>query len=467
LRGIRSITAGFARAARKQGRAPAACAGFNDIAGNEEACRSMQEIIDFLKAPQRYVSFGARVPKGVLLYGPPGTGKTLLARAVAGEADVPFFSLSGSDFMQMYVGVGAMRVRELFARGRKAGRAIIFIDEIDAIGKSRHRGADGASDERDQTLNALLTEMDGFSGDSGVIMLAATNRFDVLDPALLRPGRFDRLIEIGLPDQKARQAILQLHAQNKPVSADVCFSAIAEMTLGFSGAQLENLLNEAALQALREGKPRIDQQMIENAFTGLVAGTPREDQRLETDRFRAAVHEAGHAVVSALLLPDHQLKKVTILPTSRGAGGYSLSLPRQEKMVTEKELRAQICTALAGRCAEALFFGADHVSVGAESDLEKATVIAQNMVTRWGMGGAGPVSFRVLDAGGHSTQQLCRALLEELYEQTMALISEYRQQLESIASALMKEETLSGEAVMTKLVPICQKVSESSEGVRA
>ncbi|NLG26014.1 MAG: AAA family ATPase, partial [Clostridiales bacterium] len=371
---------------------------FADVAANQEARESLQGLVDYLKDPEKYRRMGARMPRGVLLYGPPGTGKTLLARALAGEAGVPFFPLSGSDFVQMYVGVGASRVRDLFQKARKAGRCVIFIDEIDAMGKRRD---DASSDEREQTLNALLSEMSGFRQDDGAIVLAATNRIDSLDPALLRPGRFDRHIEVGLPGRGERLSILQLHSRNKPLDTSVDLSRLAGDTVRFSGASLESLLNEAALRAARRGAEAIDDGDIRAAYVATVAGEDRSaDAISREERAVIALHEAGHALAMRRLLPDYRLSRVSILPASRGAAGYNLSIPTENAIVARDQLRAQIDVLLAGRAAEMLIGGDDALTSGASSDLSRAAELAAAMVLDLGMADDAAVSLRALQKAG-------------------------------------------------------------------
>ncbi|HEX3023019.1 MAG TPA: ATP-dependent metallopeptidase FtsH/Yme1/Tma family protein, partial [Lachnospiraceae bacterium] len=337
------------------------------IAGNTEAKYMVEDVINFIKDPEKYSAVGARMPRGLLLYGPPGTGKTLMAKAIAGEADVPFYAMSGSDFVQMYVGVGASRIRNLFKMAKKSEKAVIFIDEIDAIGKKRARNANASNDERDQTLNALLTEMSGFYENSGIVVIGATNRLDTLDEALLRPGRFDRQIEIGLPDVNSRKKILSLHARKKPLGEDVDLESLAKSTVCFSGAMLENLLNEAAIFAANEKKPCINQAHIDKAFYTVIAGSPKVDRSYISDMEReiTAYHEAGHALATTLLLPEHYISKVTIIPSVRGAGGFNLSIPKDSMFQTKRQLLANIQVLLAGRVAEELIFGKDDITTGA------------------------------------------------------------------------------------------------------
>lgn len=355
---------------------------FEDVAANDEAMDSLRELVAFLRSPEKYRRMGARIPRGVLLYGLPGTGKTLMARALAGEAGVPFFAVNGADFVEMYVGVGASRVRTLFQKARKAGRAVIFFDEIDAVGKKR----DNRSDEREQTLNALLSEMSGFSEHDGIVVVAATNRVDTLDEALLRPGRFDRQIEVPLPTQEQRLQILQVHAKKKLISQEVSLADIARRTVLFSGAKLEALMNEAALCAVKRGAERIEPADLSLALDTVLLGAQRRDlQRLEHECRVTAAHEAAHAIATAVLLPGHELQKVSIIPTTRGAAGYSLSLPVEKLFHEKQELLCHIAVALAGREGERLLLGRDRVGTGASNDIEKAALMARRMVCEWGM----------------------------------------------------------------------------------
>ena len=417
---------------------------FRDVAANDVALNSLRELRDYLTAPEKYVRFGARMPRGVLLYGPPGTGKTLLARALAGEAGVPFFALSGSDFVEKYVGVGASRVRELFKKARKAGRCVIFIDEIDAMGKRRD---DNSSDERDQTLNALLSEMSGFYTGDGVVVIAATNRMEMLDPALLRPGRFDRQIEVGLPGRNERLSILRLHSRNKPMDKDVDLEGMAAMTAGFSGASLENLLNEAAISAALRGGGDIDAEDVKRAFRRTAVGEDRPSVASDHEKRIIAAHEAGHALVSRLMLPENHLARVSILPSGSGAAGYNLTVPAEVLMPGRRELQGQICVLLAGRAAEAAVFGEEAVTAGAASDLARATELAAAMALELGMAGEPAVSLRVLMAkfgGAGDAQERCRGMLDGLYRQTCALIEAHRDALDALSAALLEREALDG-----------------------
>lgn len=419
---------------------------FQNVAANEQALKSLMELKDYLVKPEKYVSYGARMPRGVLLYGPPGTGKTLLARALAGEAGVPFFALSGSDFVEKFVGVGASRVRELFKKARKAGRCVIFIDEIDAMGKKRD---EASSDERDQTLNALLSEMSGFYTGDGVVVIAATNRIEMLDPALLRPGRFDRQIEVGLPGKSERLSILKLHGQNKPLAESVSFERVADQTVGFSGASLENLLNEAAIMAAARGDGVIDRQDIDRAFQKAVAGEDRPSVASERERRIVAIHESGHALLNRLLMPENRLARVSILPSGHGAAGYNLTIPAERVMVGKAELENQICVLLAGRAAEQAVFGAENLTSGASKDIARATELASAMVLELGLVEEPAVSFKVLSrqcGGTGDAPERCTALLRALYARTCAIVLEHIAALDQLAQRLLEAEALDGEA---------------------
>ncbi len=417
---------------------------FASVAANEAALQSLMELRDYLEQPQKYARYGARMPRGVLLYGPPGTGKTLLARALAGEAGVPFFALSGSDFVEKYVGVGASRVRELFKRARKAGRCVIFIDEIDAMGKRRD---DASSDERDQTLNALLSEMSGFNTGDGIIVVAATNRFEALDPALLRPGRFDRQIEVGLPGRDERLSILRLHSQNKPIADDVSLEEVAAMTISFSGASLEHLLNEAAILAAQRGDGCISNRDIQTAFFKTVAGADRPMIASPLEKRIIAVHESGHALVSTLMAPENKLARVSILPAGHGTAGYNLCIPAERVMIDRQHMESQICVLLAGRAAEQTVYGEDALTAGASGDIARATELATVMVTELGMAGEPAVSIKALSRSCGATlgaAEACKALLDGLYERTCILLSEHVQALNRLSEALIAAESLTG-----------------------
>lgn len=421
---------------------------FEDVAGNEEAKESVKDIVDFLKNPEKYNAYGARMPKGVILYGEPGTGKTLLAKSVAGEAGVPFYAMSGSDFVQVYVGVGASRVRQLFKRAKTHGKAVIFIDEIDAIGKKRDGSATGGSDERDQTLNALLTEMSGFNEKEGIVVMAATNRLDMLDPALLRPGRFDRHIEVNLPDVSAREKILSLHLKNKP-HKDISIKEWAQKTSMFSGAKLEHLVNEAAILACKDESESISNIHFDKAFSIVLAGYEKQnrDHIREVDKKITAYHEAGHALISSKVLPQDKLSKVTIIPTTNGAGGYTLSIP-EDKMYQNKDyLLKRIMVLLGGRAAEEIIFGKEKITTGAYSDIKHSTNLITNMITAYGMGDSlglltlsevGELSVSIKD----SVIKECKNTVDSLYAETINLLIENRQALEAMTSKLLENETI-------------------------
>ena len=393
---------------------------FKDVAGADEEKADLEEIVDFLKEPKKYMALGARIPKGVLLVGPPGTGKTLIAKAVAGEAGVPFFSISGSDFVELYVGVGASRVRDLFDQAKKHAPAIVFIDEIDAVGRQRGAGLGGGHDEREQTLNQLLVEMDGFGNNAGVIVMAATNRADILDPALLRPGRFDRQIYIGVPDIKGRVEILKVHARKKPFEDDVSFDAIARSTVGFTGADLENLLNEAALLAAREGKAKIGLKDIDNAFLKVIMGNEKKNRVItEHERKITAYHEAGHALTSRVLPTQDPVQQVSIVPRGR-AGGFTLNMPKEDKYYnTKQQMEEELIVLLGGRVAEKLIM--DDISTGASNDIQRATDIARKMVTKYGMSEKiGPIDFSATQSEVFLGRDFANT--NQLSEQTASLI---------------------------------------------
>ena len=420
----------------------------DQAAGNMEAKSMVMDIIQFIRDPEKYTCVGARMPKGLLFYGPPGTGKTLMAKAIAGEANVPFYAMSGSDFVQMYVGVGASRIRSLFQKAKKSEKAVIFIDEIDAIGKRRAKNASASNDERDQTLNALLTEMSGFHENSGIVVIGATNRLDTLDEALLRPGRFDRQIEIGLPDVNSRRKILSLYAASKPLSDNVDLDALSKSTVCFSGAMLENLMNEAAIQAANDNQTSITNEDIEKAFYTVIAGAPVTDRSYisEHDREITAHHEAGHALATQLLLPGHFISKVTIIPSVRGAGGFNLSIPKDTMFQSRTELKGSIQVLLAGRAAEELIFGPAEVTTGAGNDIQKASSLIVDYVDKFGMDPElGLFSIEALE--GTSDSQLiakCRTLMTSFYEDTRKLLSENLSLLQKIAAELLDKESLSG-----------------------
>ena len=429
---------------------------FSDVAGAEEEKQELVEVVEFLKDPKRFTKLGARIPAGVLLEGPPGTGKTLLAKAVAGEAGVPFFSISGSDFVEMFVGVGASRVRSLFEDAKKAAPAIIFIDEIDAVGRQRGVGLGGGNDEREQTLNQLLIEMDGFEGNEGIIVIAATNRSDVLDPALLRPGRFDRKVLVGRPDVKGREAILKVHARNKPLAEDVDLKLVAQQTPGFVGADLENVLNEAALVAARRNKSAIDASDIDEAEDRVIAGPSKKDKTVsQKERELVAYHEAGHTIVGLVLSNARVVHKVTIVPRGR-AGGYMIALPKEDQMLLSKEdMKEQLAGLMGGRVAEEIIFKVQ--TTGASNDFEQATQMARAMVTEYGMSEKlGPVQYEGSHAmfGAQSPQKSIseqtayeideeiRSLLNEARNKAAEIIQSNRETHKLIAEALLKYETL-------------------------
>ncbi len=438
---------------------------FKDVAGADEEKQELIEVVDFLKDPRKFVELGARIPKGVLLVGPPGTGKTLLARATAGEAGVPFFSISGSDFVEMFVGVGASRVRDLFENAKKNAPCIIFIDEIDAVGRQRGAGLGGGHDEREQTLNQLLVEMDGFGGNEGIIIIAATNRADILDPALLRPGRFDRQIMVDRPDVKGREAVLKVHARNKPLAEDVNLKAIAQRTPGFSGADLENLLNEAALVAARSDKKKIDMTDIDEATDRVIAGPAKKSRVIsEKERNIVAFHEAGHVVIGLMLDNAEIVQKVTIVPRGQ-AGGYAVMLPKEDRyFMTKPELLDKITGLLGGRVSEDIVFG--EASTGAHNDFQRATGIARRMVTEFGMSEKlGPLQFGQSQGGQvflgrdfHNEQNYSDAtayeidleiqrIIKECYENARNILTENRGKLDVIAKTLLEVETLDAEQI--------------------
>lgn len=436
---------------------------FNDVAGADEEKAELQEIVEFLKNPQKFVQIGARIPKGVLLVGPPGTGKTLIARAVAGEAGVPFLSISGSDFVELYVGVGASRVRDLFEQAKKNSPAIVFIDEIDAVGRQRGAGLGGGHDEREQTLNQLLVEMDGFGANEGVIVIAATNRKDILDNALLRPGRFDRQVYVGAPDVKGREAILKVHARNKQFDPDVKFSDIAKTTAGFTGADLENLLNEAALLAARRNKKLITQDEIEESLLKVVMGVEKKSHIMtEKDKRLTAYHEAGHAICFHVLPTQDPVHHVTVIPRSSGAGGFTMPLPEEDQAYrTRGYMEEYIIVSLGGRVAEELTM--EDISTGAYGDIKQATQMARAMVTSYGMSEKiGPIDYgsdsgeiflgRDFAAGkGYSEVKAAEIddeihrIIEEAYRNCKKLLSEHMDELTRVAEYLIRNETMDGE----------------------
>lgn len=455
---------------------------FKDVAGADEAKQELEEVVEFLKHPKKYNDLGAKIPKGVLFYGPPGTGKTLLAKAVAGEAGVPFFSISGSDFVEMFVGVGASRVRDLFEQAKKSAPCIVFIDEIDAVGRQRGAGLGGGHDEREQTLNQLLVEMDGFGANEGIIMIAATNRPDILDPALLRPGRFDRQIVVDRPDIKGRQEILKVHVKGKPISPEVELGVIARRTPGFTGADLSNLVNEAALMAARKNKNKIDMPEMEEAAERVIMGPERRSRVISDKEKRlTAYHEGGHTLVGMLLDNTDPVHKVTIIPRGR-AGGYTLSLPKEDRYyATRSEMLDELKVLLGGRVAEALVL--KEISSGASNDLQRATSLARQMICEYGMSPElGPMTF------GHRQDQVflgrdigrdkdyseevaakidkeIRKFIDEAYQKTESLLNENMDKLHLIADALIERETLEGEEIdqLMKYGKILSKEENTSE----
>ena len=455
---------------------------FKDVAGADEAKQELEEVVEFLKHPKKYNDLGAKIPKGVLLYGPPGTGKTLLAKAVAGEAGVPFFSISGSDFVEMFVGVGASRVRDLFEQAKKSAPCIVFIDEIDAVGRQRGAGLGGGHDEREQTLNQLLVEMDGFGANEGIIMIAATNRPDILDPALLRPGRFDRQIVVDRPDIKGRQEILKVHVKGKPISPEVELGVIARRTPGFTGADLSNLVNEAALMAARKNKNKIDMPEMEEAAERVIMGPERRSRVISDKEKRlTAYHEGGHTLVGMLLDNTDPVHKVTIIPRGR-AGGYTLSLPKEDRYyATRSEMLDELKVLLGGRVDEALVL--KEISSGASNDLQRATSLARQMICEYGMSPElGPMTF------GHRQDQVflgrdigrdkdyseevaakidkeIRKFIDEAYQKTESLLNENMDKLHLIADALIERETLEGEEIdqLMKYGKILSKEENTSE----
>lgn len=433
---------------------------FSDVAGAEEAKEELEEVVEFLKHPKKFNDLGARIPKGVLLFGPPGTGKTLLARAVAGEAGVPFFSISGSDFVEMFVGVGASRVRDLFEQAKKSAPCIVFIDEIDAVGRQRGAGLGGGHDEREQTLNQLLVEMDGFGVNEGIIIIAATNRPDILDPALLRPGRFDRHITVDKPDVKGRQEILKVHTKGKPVEKEANLEVLARRTPGFTGADLSNLVNEAALLSARRNKKRIGMEELEESVERVVAGPERKSKVIsDRDKKLTAYHEAGHALIGMLMPNADPVHKVSIIPRGR-AGGYTLMLPKEDRnYATRSELKDQLKTLLGGRVAEALVL--EEISTGAQNDLERATELTRKMICEFGMSEVlGPITFgrrqdtqvflgrdisrdrNYSEEVAYSIDKEVRRMIEDAYEKTEAMLQENIDKLHLIAAALIEKETL-------------------------
>ncbi|AFS77988.1 cell division protease-like protein [Gottschalkia acidurici 9a] len=438
---------------------------FDDIAGNEEAKDSVKELVDFIKNPDKYERYGARMPRGVLLYGPPGTGKTLLAKALAGEAEVPFFAVTGSDFVEVYTGLGASRIRNLFKKARQKGKCVIFIDEIDALGKKRKDGPSGGSDEGDRTLNALLTEMSGFKGNEGIIVMAATNRIDTLDEALLRPGRFDRQIEIGLPDINARHKILELHSKDKPVSENVDFRQIAYQTVYFSGAKLESLMNESAMLAAKHNDTEINMNHIDRAFYTVIAGEEKKDRSsisLEEKKI-TAYHEVGHALMTKLTSPKNRVTKISIIPSTKGIGGFSMNIPQDKMYHTKKDIENNIMVALGGRAAEEIKFGKDDITTGALNDLQKTTDMAMSMVGKFGMDEEiGLLNYEVVlgsNLGSNSyIIERTKVIIKELYDRTLKTLKENEILLENVTSKLLEKETLNEDELNEMFENACQGV---------
>ena len=439
---------------------------FADVAGEDEAKEALQEIVDFLHNPQKYEAIGAQMPKGALLVGPPGTGKTLLAKAVAGEANVPFFSMSGSEFVEMFVGAGAARVRDLFAQAQEKAPCIVFIDEIDTIGKKRDSGMMGGNDEREQTLNQLLTEMDGFDGKKGVVILAATNRPETLDPALLRPGRFDRRIPVELPDLAGREAILKVHSQNKQMSPDIDYKVIARATAGASGAELANILNEAALRAVRSGRAQVEQADLEESVETVIAGYQRKGAVVsEKDKKIVSYHEIGHALVAAMQKHSAPVHKITIVPRTSGALGYTMQVEEQETLLMSKEeILDKITTYTGGRVAEELIFGS--VTSGASNDIEQATKLARAMITRLGMSDnfgmmaletvgnqylGGDASLACSEQTAAKIDEEVRQVIAQCYDKAKQILSENMPKLHELAEYLLERETITGEEFMNIL----------------
>lgn len=427
---------------------------FDDVAGNEEAKEALGEMVDFIKNPDIYNKFGARLPRGVLLYGPPGTGKTLLAKALAGEAGVPIFPVSGSDFIQVYAGLGASRIRNLFKMAKAAGKSVIFIDEIDALGKKRKGSNSTGSDEGDRTLNALLAEMSGFKENEGIIVVAATNRIDVLDEALLRPGRFDRQIEVQLPDVNAREKILKLHGKNKPLSKDIDLKKLALETVYFSGAKLENLLNESAMIAVRAKESEITNEHIDQAYYKVLVGDEKKDRSAlrSKDRKITAYHEAGHALIAKLVSPENRVTKVSIIPSTKGMGGFSLNIPPDRMYQTKKEILSNIMVSLGGRAAEEVIFGKENITTGASSDLEKATEMVLALIGVYGMDNdAGLLNYNITMSrelkGDINLVDRGKDILETLYNDTIELLKDYIEKLNVLAEALLEKEVLNEDEV--------------------
>jgi len=427
---------------------------FEDVAGNEEAIESLKEIVDYINNSDKYKDFGIRMPRGVLLYGPPGTGKTLLAKALAGSADVPFFPVAGSDFVQVYAGLGASRIRDLFKKAKQAEKSVIFIDEIDSIGKKRKNSGISGSEEGDRTLNALLAEMSGFKENEGVVVIAATNRLDVLDEALLRPGRFDRQIEVQLPDVNARQRILKLHGQNKPLDETIDYNKLSAETVYFSGAQLENLMNEAAIYAVKSKSDKITSDHVDKAYYKILVGDEKFDRSSinKKDREITAYHEAGHALVAKLVDSSNRVARVSIIPSTKGIGGFSLNIPIDKSYNTKKDLCSNIMISLGGRVAEEIIYGKDRITTGASSDLEKASEIALSMVGNLGM----DEEFGLLNINSllkinlNENQDLinrAKENLNTLYIETVEMLKDHKNILCNLAEALIEKETLNEQEI--------------------
>ncbi|MCV3733740.1 ATP-dependent zinc metalloprotease FtsH [Mycoplasma enhydrae] len=459
---------------------------FSDVAGNEEVKEEVMELVDYLKNPKKYDAAGARIPKGILLGGPPGTGKTLIAKATAGEANVPFYFISASNFVEMFVGLGAKRVREMFEEARKNSPAIIFIDELDAVGRSRGAGIGGGNDEREQTLNQLLVEMDGIKENSGILIMAATNRTDVLDPALLRPGRFDRIITVGLPDIKERESILKLHSRGKQIDPKINFSQVARRTPGFSGAQLENVINEASLLSVRENTKFITIEQIDEAIDRVMSGPAKKSRTIsEKENIAVAYHEAGHAVVGLKLKGGNKVQKITIIPRGQ-AGGYNLMMPEEEKYNRSKsELIAIITSFMGGRVAEAIIYGKDNVSTGASDDIAKATTIARRMVTEWGLSDLGPIKYEEDSSNpflgrdymknasfsskvGQEIDEEIRKIILTAEKNAHKIISENRELLELIKDALIIRETIVAEEIeyIAKNMKLPEAITKTKETLK-
>lgn len=423
---------------------------FSSVAGNEEAKESLKDLVHFIQNPEVYNKYGARLPRGVLLYGEPGTGKTLLAKALAGEAGVPFYAVSGSDFVQVYAGLGASRIRELFKKAKQSGKSVIFIDEIDSLGKKRKSGASpSGSEEGDRTLNALLTEMSGFNENEGILVVAATNRVDILDEALLRPGRFDRQIEICLPDLRGREQILKLHSRNKPMSLDIDFKKVAMETVYFSGSKLENLLNESAILAVKESSEKITMNHINKSYYKVLVGDEKTDRSgiNELDKKITAYHEAGHALVAKLISGDIRVTKVSIIPSTKGMGGFSVNIPKDKMYQTKKDLIISIMTSLGGRAAEEIVFGKEYITTGASSDLEKATEMTLSMIGIFGMDESvgllnyNLVSNRNIDIGNIILNR-GKEILDDLYMDTIKIINSNKFKLDILANRLIEKEVI-------------------------